>query len=102
MRTRLAISICALLCVMICLAPSTLSAQSTQGSIVGLVTDPSGAGIAGASVQVVNQGNAYLLCAKPRPALRETIASLESNQGFTASLSPRPASTPWSRRMWMS
>lgn len=60
MRTRLAISICALLCVMICLAPPTLSAQSTQGSIVGLVTDPSGAGIAGASVQVVNQGNAYL------------------------------------------
>ncbi len=60
MRTRLAISLQALLCVMLCLATLPLSAQSTQGSVVGSVTDPSGAGIAGASVQVVNQGNAYV------------------------------------------
>ncbi|MCZ2156127.1 MAG: carboxypeptidase-like regulatory domain-containing protein [Bryobacterales bacterium] len=60
MRTRLAISISALLCFMLCLAAPSLLAQSTQSSIVGAVTDPSGAGIAGASVQVISQSTGYV------------------------------------------
>ncbi|MCC7341845.1 MAG: TonB-dependent receptor [Bryobacterales bacterium] len=60
MRAKLATSIYALLCLLLCLAVPPLSAQSTQGSMVGSVTDPSGAGIAGAGVQVINQGNAYI------------------------------------------
>ena len=40
------------LCLFVSLAP--LSAQTTTGSIVGTVTDPSGAVIAGANVTVAN------------------------------------------------
>jgi len=40
------------LCLAVSVAP--LSAQTTTGSIVGTVTDPSGAVIAGASVTVAN------------------------------------------------
>jgi len=48
-----------LLWLFVCILTGQLAAQSTQGSIVGSVTDQSGAGIAGASVQVINEGKSY-------------------------------------------
>ena len=44
---------------LVCIWTCQLVGQSTQGSIVGSVTDQSGAGIAGASVQVINEGKSY-------------------------------------------
>lgn len=41
------------------LATVSSFAQSTQSSLVGLVTDPSGAAVSGAEVRVINEGNAY-------------------------------------------
>jgi hypothetical protein len=63
-----------LLCLIVVLVP--LTAQTTTGSIVGTVTDPSGAIIAGATVTVTNQGTNIALKATTDPAGNYVVTPL--------------------------
>ena len=56
-RIRLGLFASALFVVALCLSSVALNAQSTtQGSIAGTVTDPTGAVVSGASVAATNSG----------------------------------------------
>ncbi|MGC1687212.1 MAG: carboxypeptidase-like regulatory domain-containing protein, partial [Candidatus Acidiferrales bacterium] len=56
----------ALFCVMVLalLAPLATRAQNYNGSITGIVSDPSGASVAGATVTVINKGTNETATAK--------------------------------------
>jgi hypothetical protein len=73
----MSLRVCALLTLSLALSPA-LTAQSITGSITGIVTDPSGAAIPGASVEIVNLDT----------NIRTTVAS-DPSGNYTATLLPR-------------
>ena len=63
LRERLLVSLCMVIALM-CLLRIPLSAQNSQGTILGHVTDPSGGALAGASVIITNPATSVTSSAK--------------------------------------
>ncbi|MCC6393649.1 MAG: carboxypeptidase regulatory-like domain-containing protein [Bryobacterales bacterium] len=60
------------------LSASSARAQSVQGSIVGAVTDPTGAPVAGAAVTVINEGKNFERTATTEPSGDYRVSGLEA------------------------
>jgi hypothetical protein len=87
----------ALFILALCVSPAVLNAQtSTQGSIAGTVTDPSGAVVAGASVVITNtgtnaqiktttDGSGYFIAPLLEPGTYKVVIAAPGFAGYTAS-----------------